>query len=64
MLGLRLRGVMTAAGKLQTEGLIKYQNGRFTVLNRGKMEKRVCACYKIVRDEEIRLLPQKSGALA
>jgi CRP-like cAMP-binding protein len=64
MLGVRLRGVMTAAGKLQAEGIVKYRNGRFTVLNRAKMEKRVCACYKIVRNEEIRLLPQKSGMLA
>jgi CRP-like cAMP-binding protein len=64
MLGVRLRGVMTAAGKLQAEGIVKYHEGRFTVLDRAKMEKRVCACYKIVRDEEIRLLPQKSGTLA
>ena len=64
MLGVRLRGVMTAAGKLQDEGIVKYHNGRFTVLNRAKMEKRVCACYRIVRDEEIRLLPQKVGTLA
>ena len=64
MLGVRLRGVMTAAGKLQAEGIITYRDGRITVLNRGKMEKRVCACYRIVRDEEIRLLPQKSGTMA
>jgi CRP-like cAMP-binding protein len=64
MLGVRLRGVMTAAGKLQAEGIVKYHDGRFTVLNRARMEKRVCACYKIVRDEEIRLLPQKTGTLA
>ncbi|MEP7063311.1 MAG: Crp/Fnr family transcriptional regulator [Betaproteobacteria bacterium] len=61
MLGLRLRGVMTAAGKLQSEGLIKYYRGRITVLDRPRMEKRACACYRIVRNEELRLLPQKSG---
>ena len=64
MLGVRLRGVMTAAGKLQAEGIITYRDGRITVVNRAKMEKRVCACYRIVRDEEIRLLPQKTGTLA
>jgi len=64
MLGVRLRGVMTAAGKLQEEGMITYRDGRITILNRAKMEKRVCACYKLVRDEEIRLLPQKIGTLA
>jgi len=64
MLGVRMRGVMTAAGKLQAEGIITYHDGRMTVLNRAKMEKRVCACYRIVRDEEVRLLPQKSGTSA
>ena len=64
MLGVRLRGVMTAAGKLEAEGIITYRDGRITVLNRAKMEKRVCVCYRIVRDEEIRLLPQKTGTLA
>ncbi len=63
MLGVRLRGVMTAAGKLHAEGIITYLRGRITVLNRAKMEKRTCACYRIVRDEEIRLLPRTSSAL-
>jgi CRP-like cAMP-binding protein len=64
MLGVRLRGLISAAGKLQAEGIITYRAGRITVLNRAKMEKRVCSCYRIVRDEEIRLLPQKSGTMA
>ena len=63
MLGVRLRGVMTAAAKLQGEGIIEYHDGRITVLDRAKMEKRACACYRIVRDEEIRLLPPKIGKL-
>jgi CRP-like cAMP-binding protein len=63
MLGVRLRGVMTAAGKLEGEGIIDYHDGRITVLNRAKMEKRACVCYRIVRDEEIRLLPPKIGKL-
>jgi CRP-like cAMP-binding protein len=64
MLGVRQRGLRTAAEKLQREGLITYHAGRMTVLNRAKMEKRVCACYRIVRNEEIRLLPQKTGKVA
>ena len=63
MLGVRLRGVMTAAGKLHAEGIITYLRGRITVQNRVKMEKRACVCYRIVRDEELRLLPQSSSAL-
>jgi CRP-like cAMP-binding protein len=64
MLGVRVRGMMTAAHKLEAEGILRYRDGRITVLNRAKMERRVCACYRIVRDEEIRLLPQKSGKLS
>ena len=64
MLGVRMRGVLSAADKLQAEGILTYRNGRITVLDRAKMEKRVCACYKIVRDEEIRLLPPQIGTLA
>ena len=63
MLGLRVRGALTAAEKLQDEGLLRYVKGRFTVLNRAKMEKRVCVCYRLVRDEELRLLPPKVGKL-
>ena len=63
MLGVRMQGVMTAAAKLHSEGIITYSHGRITVLNRPKMEKRACVCYQIVKDEEIRLLPQKSGKL-
>ena len=58
MLGVRLRGVMTAAGKLEGEGIIEYHDGRITVLSRAKMEKRACVCYRIVRDEEIGAPPE------
>ena len=64
MLGVRQRGLKTAAEKLEYEGIITYRAGRITVLNRAKMEKRVCACYRIVRDEEIRLLPPRIGRFA
>jgi CRP-like cAMP-binding protein len=64
MLGVRLRGLISAAEKLQGEGIITYHAGRITVLNRAKMEKQVCACYRIVKDEETRLLPQKVGTFA
>jgi Mn-dependent DtxR family transcriptional regulator len=57
MLGVRREGVTEAAGKLQKEGLIHYSRGRITVLNRPGLEKRVCECYGVVRDEFRRLLP-------
>jgi CRP-like cAMP-binding protein len=59
MLGVRREGVTEAAGKLQTDGLIRYSRGRITVLDRAKLEKRVCECYAVVKKELDRLLPYR-----
>ena len=59
MLGVRREGVTEAAGKLQAAGLIHYQRGKITVLDRPKLELRVCECYAVVRKEFNRLLPYK-----
>jgi CRP-like cAMP-binding protein len=57
MLGVRREGVTEAAGKLQKAGLIQYQRGRITVLDRPALEARVCECYEVVKTEFDRLLP-------
>ena len=57
MLGVRREGVTQAAGHLQAAGLIKYARGKITVLDRPKLEKRVCECYAVVKHEYDRLLP-------
>lgn len=57
MLGVRREGVTEAAGKLQREGLIHYSRGHIKVLDRPKIEKRVCECYAVVKVEYDRLLP-------
>ena len=57
MLGVRREGVTEAAGKLQDAGLIRYQRGKITVLDRVGLEARSCECYQVVKKEFDRLLP-------
>jgi CRP-like cAMP-binding protein len=57
MLGVRREGVTEAAGKLQNEGLIEYRRGRIRVLDRSRLEGRVCECYAVVKHEYERLMP-------
>jgi CRP-like cAMP-binding protein len=57
MLGVRREGVTEAAGRLDKAGLIRYQRGRITVLDRPGLEHRTCECYAVVKREYDRLLP-------
>ena len=57
MLGVRREGVTEAAGRLQDAGLIHYSRGKITVLDRPRLEQRVCECYAVVKREYDRLLP-------
>jgi CRP-like cAMP-binding protein len=58
MLGVRREGVTEAAGNVQRAGLIEYQRGRITVLDRAGLEARTCECYAVVKREFDRLLPE------
>jgi len=58
LLGVRRESVTQVLGQLQKDHLIDRARGRITVLNRSKLEKRVCECYSVVRDEYERLLPK------
>jgi CRP-like cAMP-binding protein len=57
MLGVRREGVTEAAGHLHQAGLIRYQRGHITVLDRARLERRTCECYAVVKKEYDRLLP-------
>jgi CRP-like cAMP-binding protein len=61
MLGVRREGVSEAAHRLQTDGLIHYRRGHITVLDRPKIEDRVCECYGVVMKEYQNLLGFKSA---
>ncbi len=56
MLGVRREGVTEAARRLQEDGLIRYQRGQITMLDRPRVEQRVCECYAVVKRETDRLL--------
>jgi CRP-like cAMP-binding protein len=56
MLGVRREGVTQAAGNLQRAGVIRYNRGRITVLDRERLERSVCECYAVVKAEYDRLL--------
>jgi hypothetical protein len=55
MLGARRTTVAVAAGALQRAGLIEYQRGQLTILNRRKLEAAACECYRVTRDLTLRL---------
>ena len=63
MLGVRREGVTEAAGKLQRAGVVKYNRGRITVLDRPRLERMACECYEVVRKEFARLLPPPGSQL-
>jgi hypothetical protein len=57
-------GVTEAAGNLQAAGLIRYSRGRISVLDRPRLEERVCDCYAVVKRESDRLLSGRTAAVA
>ncbi|MBI1424909.1 MAG: helix-turn-helix domain-containing protein [Gammaproteobacteria bacterium] len=57
MLGVRRESVTEAAGKLQHRGIIRYQRGRITVMDRPQLEASCCECYAVVKKESNRLTP-------
>ena len=61
MLGVRREGVTEGAIRLQKMGLIRYSRGRINVLDRKGIEKLTCECYKVVKQEYDRLLPDKTA---
>lgn len=61
LLGVRRAGITAAAGGLQAQGLIRYQRGRITILDRPGLEKASCECHRFMRRQYAqfqRMLPR------
>lgn len=50
MIGAPRPRLTKAAGRLQNSGLIDYRHGRIRILDREKLEREACGCYRIVRE--------------
>lgn len=55
MLGVRRESVTQAALNLQNASIISYSRGLIDVLDREALESRVCECYAIAKNEQLRL---------
>ena len=57
LLGTRRESITEAVRQLQIDGVIATSRGHITVVDRPKLEQRVCECYEVVKLEYVRLLP-------
>ena len=62
LLGVRRETITQTASRLKKDGLIAHARGHITILDRPKLEGRVCECYSTVKMEYERLLPRPWGA--
>jgi len=56
MLGVRRAGVSEAISEMETRGLLRHSRARIEIVDRRRLERAACECYRIVKDEYQRLL--------
>ncbi|HEY5618497.1 MAG TPA: helix-turn-helix domain-containing protein [Vicinamibacterales bacterium] len=56
MLGVRRPTVTLVMGSLQRAGLIQERRGRILIRDRSRLEAASCECYRVMRDEQVRVL--------
>ena len=61
MLGVRRATVSEVASRLQRLGLVRYERGSMTVVDRAGLENAACECYRIVQRELARLLTPRAS---
>ena len=64
MLGVQRTSVTAAAQAIQRRGLMEYDRGRITILDRAGMERAACGCYRATEDTYAALLDGGSGRRA
>ena len=64
MLGASRPTVSIVAGQLQAAGLIRYQRGIVTVLDRARLEAAACECYRVTTNLLAAVLPAHARAAA
>lgn len=62
MLGVRREGITDTVGKLQRAGAVRSSRGHIAILDRTRLEARVCGCYSAIKREYGRLIPGKLHA--
>ena len=55
LIGVRRASISIVAGALQTAGLLRYRRGMVTILDRRRLERLACRCYRTITTEKIRL---------
>lgn len=64
MLGVRRATVSIAASTLQRAGVIRYQHGKITIVDRSGLENAACECYEAVSSEYRRLFGENAAPQA
>jgi CRP-like cAMP-binding protein len=64
MLGVRRPTVTLVAASLQKAGLIDYRRGTVKIVDREKLEAAACECYRTVKEQMRRLLPDVQARMS